>query len=108
MRASQATDRGGADTLRETFRDNPAASRFELFLDGTMVGCLKYRLRAGRMHLLETVVAPGHRDTGLESVLVSQTLLNAHRRRLAPVPYCAQVQSFLTENPQYLTLVPAS
>lgn len=107
-RVARAADRTERESARETFRDNSSGSRFELFLDGTMVGYLKYHLRAGRIHLLETVVSPTHRDMGLEPVIIKEALLSSHRRRLAPVPYCGQVQSFLAENPQYRALVPAS
>ena len=106
-RAARALRRPEEDGLRETFRDNPAGSRFELFLDGTMVGYLRYHLRAGRIHLIETVAGPAHRDSGLEAVLAKESLLSAHRRRLAPVPYCGYVQAFLAENPQYRALVPS-
>ncbi len=106
-RAARALLRPEADGLRETFRDNPAGSRFELFVDGTLVGYLRYQLRAGRILLLETVAGPAHRDTGLEAVLAKAALLSAHRRRLAPVPYCRYVQSFLAENSQYRALVPS-
>lgn len=102
-RAAEVTE---SEELREKFRDNSVSSRFELFHDGTMVGYVKYHLRAGRIHLLETVVNPGFRGAGLEPVLVKEALLNAHRRRLAPVPYCRHAQAFLAANPQFQALIP--
>ncbi|WP_105033050.1 GNAT family N-acetyltransferase [Arthrobacter ruber] len=102
-RAAEQTESG---KLREKFRDNPASSRFELFHDGTMVGYVKYDMRAGRIRLLETVVGPDHSRSGLEPVLVREALLSAHRRRLAPVPYCRHAQAFLAENPQFRALIP--
>ncbi|WP_052273760.1 GNAT family N-acetyltransferase [Arthrobacter sp. L77] len=105
-RESRAAERAEAEQLREKFRDNPAASRFELFHDGVLVGYVKYDLRAGRLRLLQTVVGSAHHRQGLEPVLVRKALLNAHRRRLAPVPYCAHAQAFLTENPHFQALIP--
>ncbi|MHA7240046.1 GNAT family N-acetyltransferase [Arthrobacter sp. TMS1-12-1] len=105
-RESRAADRSETEQLREKFRDNPVASRFELFHDGTMVGYVKYDLRAGRLRLLQTVVGPEHRRLGLEPVLVRAALLNAHRRRLAPVPDCGHARAFLAENPQFRALIP--
>ncbi|WP_104168132.1 GNAT family N-acetyltransferase [Arthrobacter sp. SX1312] len=105
-RETRASERAETEQLREKFRDNPAASRFELFHDGVMVGYVKYDLRAGRLRLLQTVVGSDHDRSGLEAVLVRKALLNAHRRRLAPVPYCEHAQAFLTENPHFQALIP--
>ncbi|WP_168796529.1 GNAT family N-acetyltransferase [Arthrobacter echini] len=105
-RESPAAKRDEAERVREKFRDNSVTSRFELFHDGVLVGYVKYDLRAGRLHLLETVVATEYQHQGLEGVLVREALLNAHRRRLVPVPYCRHAQVFLTENPQFRALIP--
>ncbi|MBG6224594.1 putative GNAT family acetyltransferase [Arthrobacter sp. CAN_A2] len=105
-RESRAAERSETEQLREKFRDNQAASRFELFHDGVMVGYVKYDLRAGRLRLLQTVVGSAYLRLGLESVLVRKSLLNAHRRRLAPVPYCEHAQAFLVENPHFRALIP--
>ncbi|AUZ87877.1 hypothetical protein CVO76_09725 [Arthrobacter agilis] len=105
-RVARAAERTESQKLREKFRDNPVSSRFELFHDGTMVGYVKYDMRAGRIRLLETVVGPAYRQAGLEPVLVRQALLEAHRRRLAPIPYCRHAQTFLAENPQFRALIP--
>lgn len=107
-REARAAERTESENLREKFRDNPVSSRFELFHDGTMVGYVKYDIRAGRIRLLETVVGADHRHSGLEPVLVRQALLSAHRRRLAPIPYCPHAQAFLAENPQFRALIPVS
>ncbi len=106
QREAQAAERTESEKLREKFRDNPVSSRFELFHDGTMVGYVKYDMRSGRIRLLETVVGPAYRRAGLETVLVREALLNAHRRRLAPIPYCRHAQAFLAENPQFRALIP--
>jgi predicted GNAT family acetyltransferase len=105
-RNARAAERTESAKLREKFRDNTVSSRFELFHDGIMVGYVKYDMRAGRIRLLETVVGPTYGNAGLEPVLVREALLSAHRRRLAPVPYCRHAQAFLAENPQYRALIP--
>ncbi|MDQ0735922.1 GNAT family N-acetyltransferase [Arthrobacter agilis] len=105
-RNARAAERTESAKLREKFRDNTVSSRFELFHDGIMVGYVKYDMRAGRIRLLETVVGPTYGNAGLEPVLVREALLSAHRRRLAPVPYCQHAQAFLAENPQYRALIP--
>lgn len=106
VREARAAERAESEKLREKFRDNAVSSRFELFHDGTVVGYIKYDMRGGRIRLLQTVVGPEYRGVGLEPVLVRAALLDAHRRRLAPVPYCPHAQAFLAENPQFQALIP--
>lgn len=97
-----------AAVRRETFRDNPLASRFEFFNNGTKIGYVRYDLRAGQIILLETVVTEPYEGRGLESVLVRQALLNAHHRRLKTVPSCPHARAFLDANPQFAALIPIS
>lgn len=87
------------------FRDNPLRSRFELFRDGVVVASLAYTLRSGKLTLRNTVLSEDHLWQGLESELIRHVLLNAHRRRLAVVPYCLHTQSFLETNPHFRSLI---
>ncbi|MBG6218446.1 putative GNAT family acetyltransferase [Arthrobacter sp. CAN_A6] len=91
---------------RGTFRDNPLFSRFELFQNGRMAGYVKYEMHGGDVLLLQAVVDPRFHRAEVEPLLIQHVLLNAHRRRLAVAPHCPQVREFLTENPQYLALLP--
>lgn len=91
---------------REAFRDNPLLSRFELFHEGILAGYVKYEMRGGDVLLLQTVTDPQFSKMKVEPVLIQHILLNAHRRRLAVTPFCPKARGFLTDNPQYLTLLP--
>ncbi|MCU1633725.1 MAG: hypothetical protein JWM61_2377 [Micrococcaceae bacterium] len=107
-RERQAERRGTDVAARETFRDNALFSRFELFRDGVMAGYMQYEMRGSHVLLLHSVIDPRFRRMGLEPVLMQAVLLNAHRRRLAVVPYCPEAQNFLAAHPQYLSLIPAA
>ncbi len=106
-RELQAGNRGNVDDAREKFRDNALFSRFELYRNGVMAGYVQYDMRGGDVHLLHAVIDPRFRRLGLEPVLMQAVLLNAHRRRLAVVPYCPEAQDFLRDHPQFLSLIPA-
>ncbi|MFJ6000664.1 GNAT family N-acetyltransferase [Arthrobacter sp. NPDC092385] len=106
-RERQAEQRGSVEDAREKFRDNALFSRFELYRNGIMAGYVQYEMRGGDVLLLHTVIDPRFRRTGLEPVLMQAVLLNAHRRRLAVMPYCPEAQDFLTAHPQFLSLIPA-
>lgn len=107
-RARQQSEPGAAvDGRRETFRDNPLASRFELFNNGTRIGYVRYDLCAGQISLLETMVTEAYEGRGLEPVLVRRALLNAHHRRLKTVPCCPHARAFIEANPQFAALIHA-
>ncbi len=106
-RELQAGTRGSIDDAREKFRDNALFSRFELYRNGVMAGYVQYDMRGGNILLLHSVIDPRFRRLGLEPVLMQAVLLNAHRRRLAVMPYCPEAQDFLSQNPQFLSLIPA-
>lgn len=90
---------------RDSFRDNPLSSRFELFQNGMLAGYVSYSMRAGSLRLHRTVVADAFEGVGLEQVLIRHVVLNAHKRRLSVLPYCHHVQTFLAVNPQYRSLL---
>ena len=104
-RAAEAREGSGVSERPGAFRDNPMNHRFELFQDGMLAGYLTYSLRAGTLRLHRTVVAAAFEGAGLEGVLIQKVLLDAHKRRLAALPYCDQVQAFLADNPQYRSLI---
>jgi predicted GNAT family acetyltransferase len=90
---------------RDAFRDNPLNGRFELFQNGMLAGYVTYSMRAGKLRLHRTVVAEAFEGAGVEQLLIRNVLLNAHKRRLSSLPYCAQFQAFLAGNPQYRALL---
>ncbi|MUK00492.1 hypothetical protein GM708_00240 [Vibrio cholerae] len=106
QREVQAETRAAPVRVRSGFRDNSLFSRFELFSDGTMVGHVKYEMKGAHAVLIQAVVDPRFDAVDVEPALIRQVLLNAHRRRIAVVPYCPRVREFLAEFPQYRTLLP--
>ncbi|WDF33098.1 N-acetyltransferase [Arthrobacter agilis] len=106
-REVQAEARTEPVRTRSGFRDNALFSRFELFSDGTMVGHVKYEMKGSHAVLVQAVVDPRFDAVDVEPALIRQVFLNAHRRRLAVVPYCPRVREFLAEFPQYRSLLPA-
>ncbi|RJT74896.1 hypothetical protein D6T63_18465 [Arthrobacter cheniae] len=97
-----------SDSRPMGLRDNTVRSRFELFDDGEVVGSIAYTLRSGRLTLRNTVLAPEYEEQDSAFALIRGTLLNAHRRRLAVVPYCPHIQTFLDAHPAFKPLVSSS
>lgn len=105
LREERARNGSVSITRRDAFRDNPLNRRFELFQNGMLAGYISYTMRAGVLRLHRTVVAEAFEGAGMESVLIRKVLLDAHKRRLAALPYCSEVQTFLKQNPEFRSLI---
>jgi predicted GNAT family acetyltransferase len=95
-----------ATVSQPVVRHNFDASRFDVYVDGATAGHLQYEMHQGEMWLLSTVVKPHYRKTGVGQALIREALEDAHRRRLAVMPFCRLTRAFLTAEPPYLQLVP--
>jgi predicted GNAT family acetyltransferase len=104
-REEQERERCAVSVRRHSFRDNTLGRRFELFDDGSLAGYVYYSMRSGSLRLHRTVVAAASEGAGLEDALIRNVLPNAHKRRLSAMPYCAQVQAFLADHPEYRVLL---
>ncbi|MFI5086502.1 MAG: GNAT family N-acetyltransferase [Actinomycetales bacterium] len=85
---------------------NPAASRFELYRDGALAGFIQYRMQGTEMWFLYTAVTQYFQTTDVADALIRSALEEAHHRRVAVVPFCPAVRSFIAGNPPFLHLVP--
>ncbi len=81
-----------------TVSDNPAKSRFEVFLDGELGGFAEYTLEPDRITFTHTEVAL--EGKGLGSALVRQALDDVRRRGLVVVPQCPFVRGYLDKHPE--------
>ena len=94
--------------------DNPAESRFELYVGGERAGIVQYDLDSrenGRqggplISLLHTEVADRFQGLGLASRLARGVLDAARARGLAVLPYCPYIKSWIVKHPDYVDLVP--
>jgi uncharacterized protein len=86
-------------------RDNAAAHRFELLVDGEVAGKAFYQSRPGAIIVTHSEVDPAHRGQGLANELARQTLDQIRGRDLHVVPLCPFFAHYVDENPQYLDIV---
>jgi uncharacterized protein len=89
-----------------SIRENFGASRFEAYVDGSVAGSLHYRVQDGQLWLLRVVIDPEYRGPDLGAPLVRYALAQAHRRRLAVLPFCIEARRQVFAHPVYLKLVP--
>ena len=86
-------------------RDNPDEHRYELVIEGRLVGELVYRLRDEAITLLHTEVSPNVEGEGLGSRLVADALEDVRARGLRVVPVCPFVRAYLRRHPEHSDLV---
>jgi predicted GNAT family acetyltransferase len=106
----------GADELEATdaavddavVADVPEASRYELRVDGRLVGLAAYRKRDGVIALTHTEVAESCEGRGFGSKLVAVALEDARRQHLRVRPLCPFVAWYVEKHPQYAELLASS
>jgi predicted GNAT family acetyltransferase len=85
--------------------DNPAASRYEISVDGSVGGFAEYVLDGKRIVFTHTEIADAHEGQGLGGRLVSYALDDARRRGLTVVPRCPFVRKYIEEHQEYADVV---
>lgn len=89
-----------------TVREAPERSRFEVLVDGHVVGFAVFHLEDGRAAIPHTEVDRLHGGRGFGTELIRTMLDLARDRDQQVLPYCPFVSAVIRKNPQYLDLVP--
>ena len=86
--------------------DAPERHRYEVSLDGEMVGLLDYRRDGnGVVHLTHAEVSPRVGGQGIGTQLVQGALDDLAEKGERIVPVCSFVRAFVRDNPDYGRLV---
>jgi uncharacterized protein len=96
---------GGASAADAVVVSVPEASRYELWLDGRLIGLLLYRRRDGRIVLTHTEVVRACEGRGFGSRLAAAALEDARREGLVVVPLCSFIAHYVERHPEYEQLV---
>ena len=92
-----------AEEISAQVRDNPAMSRFELEIDGSLA-LAEYRLENGVMVFHHTESPPALQGRGAASKLIHQALLAARARGLKVRATCSFVVAYLKRHPEFADL----
>ena len=93
------------DAVSDGVRDNRDRFRYELLVDGEVVGFVQYSMRGGRIILVHTEVPEAYAGRGYATTLVAGALDDIRRRGLLVVPVCPFVERFIGRHPEYDDLV---
>ena len=86
-------------------RHDEQASRYELWINGELVGVADYVAAGDRLVLPHTEVAPSYRGRGLAAELVRYALDDIRRDGRTVVPTCWYVAQYIDAHPEYRDLV---
>jgi predicted GNAT family acetyltransferase len=87
-------------------RDNPAKQRFEVLVDGSVAGFVKYSPEGDALALIHTEVDDAYEGQGLGSKLVSGALAQLRDRGVAVIPRCPFVRAYLKRHKELQSVVP--
>jgi uncharacterized protein len=85
--------------------DVPEKSRYELRLDGRLIGVAAYLRRDGRIAFTHTEVDESCEGCGFGSRLAAAALDDARRQGLRVLPLCPFVAHYVEQHPEYQELV---
>lgn len=78
--------------------------RFELRVDGELVGFADYQVRGDRMVFDHTEIDPASGGRGYGGVLVRAALDDVRTQGLKAVPACSFVDDYINRHPEYADL----
>ena len=87
-------------------KDNPAANRFEIRVDGELAGFAEYKLGTAQISFTHTEIDDAFSGQGLAGKLVRAALDEIRGRELAVLPFCPFVRGWISKHPDYVDLVP--
>ncbi len=99
------TDRDHPSAIGPLVIDNPAASRFEVLIDGVVVGFADYIIRGDTIELPHTVVDRSVRGRGVAAILIERSLASIRTSGRTVVPTCWYVAQFIDGRPDYADLL---
>jgi predicted GNAT family acetyltransferase len=86
-------------------RRNDDENRYEILLDGRVVGIADFRVQGSTVVFPHTEIDPGLRGQGLGEILVQEALDDVRRSGRRVRAYCWFVREFLQQHAGYEDLV---
>lgn len=90
----------------QNIHNNLDLSRFEIYDNGHLAGCVLYRMNGQEIWFLNTQMLKDG-NPKLTELLIRSTVEEAYRRRVAVLPFCLAIRKFMRTDPRYLALIPA-
>jgi uncharacterized protein len=92
--------------LQTTVADNADDNKFEVRVNGQVVGWQPYRRYQTHIVLTHTEVDPSWRERGISSAMIDGVLALIRSAGATVVPYCKLTSDYILRHPEYRDLVP--
>jgi predicted GNAT family acetyltransferase len=86
-------------------RRNEPDCRYELYVDGVMVGIADFSVDGSTVVIPHTEIEPGRRNNGLGALLVKGALDDIRAAGRKVVPSCWYVRQYIDEHPEEFDLL---
>lgn len=87
-------------------RHDPEKFRYEVLVDGEVVGHADYTVDGETLTVPSTKVDPVHQGNGYAGLMIEQLLQDAKRSGQAVVPRCPYVSAYIGKHSEHRDLVP--
>ena len=104
MRAHRREEAGTKTLMATDMRNNRERSRYELLIDGEVVGIAEYQVVGDVVVFPHTEIVPSRRGAGLGAQLVKYALDDVRASNRVIEPQCWYVAQFIGEHPEYADL----
>lgn len=94
--------------MPRTVEHNPELSRYELHVEGELVGWSDYRPAGASVIIAHTEIDQKHEGAGFGSELVRGTLEHIRASGKTVIPTCPFTAAFIQRHPEYIELVDPS
>jgi predicted GNAT family acetyltransferase len=86
--------------------NNQELLRYQLYELGDLAGFVQYSMQGDELWLHYTQLKRRYKSAELIEELLLHVLDDAHRRRLAVMPFCPAMRLFIADHPQYRRMIP--
>ena len=84
----------------KTFRDNDAASRYELRIDGELIGSAEYAASPSSVSITRVFTRPTHRNQGLAAEITEYAVQQIVASGRKVVPLCSYAAAWFSHHPE--------
>lgn len=87
--------------------NNREQFQYQIFKAGELAGYVQYSMSGNEMWLRYTSMKRRFKSAVLADILMRHVLMDAHSSRLAVLPFCPALRTFIAEHTEFSSLVPA-
>ena len=88
--------------------NNRGQLQYQIFKAGDLAGFVQYSMSGRELWVLHTSMKRRFKSEVLTDILMHHVLSDAHTSRLAVLPFCPALRTFIAAHPEFASLVPTA